>query len=93
MVNDKWETVPDLTDEGFKQFLREEGVPEEGLEKEIEKLKERALVSLQCRAVLITPEVDGILREMFRFAIQGGRINITSEELEKAGEALWPKLT
>jgi len=87
----KWEVVTLSPDEWLKKFLREEGVPEEDIESELIKLKENAEVSVKTRAILITPEVDKILREMFRFAIQGGEINLDVEDIDKVGEALWPR--
>jgi len=87
----KWEVVALSPDEWLKKFLREEGVPEEDIESELIKLKENAEVSVKTRAILITPEVDKILREMFRFAIQGGEINLDVEDIDKVGEALWPR--
>jgi hypothetical protein len=90
-MSDRWEAVPTLTDEELKIFLREEGVPEEELEKELIKLKINANVSSQVRAVLITPEVDKTLKALVSFAETHIFDSVNNEKLVELKEALWPK--
>jgi hypothetical protein len=84
-VADKWEVIAFQSDEDLMQFLREEGIPEEELANELIKLKKNAETSVQARAILITPEVDKILRKYFAME------DVTNEELDRAKEALWPR--
>jgi len=90
-MNKKWEVVNPDELEVWKSILREEGVPEEELEVELEKLMVNAKVSSTVRAVLITPEVDNALKKIFDFAITGGICSATKDELELIEEALWRK--
>ena len=88
-MKEDWEVVAEIPDKTLREILKEEGIPEEDMDKEVEKIRKNATISIGIRAVLITPEVDSALKRMFEFAITGGVCKMTKDEIEKVGEALW----
>lgn len=87
IVNSKWWVVNPDNEEIWKNTLREEGIPEEELEKEMQKLMANAEVNSKVRAVLITPEAEACLR---RLMFVGGAL-LEEKEVTIIKEALWPK--
>ena len=88
-MKEKWIDVSKEADKELKEALLKEGVPKEELEEELKRLKKNAEVSSRVRAILITPETDGVLKRVFEVAVMGGVCNVSYNELEQLKEALW----
>jgi len=88
-VKEDWEVVAEIPEDALRKILKEEGIPEEDMEKEVEKLQKNAQISIGIRAVLITPEVDDMLKALVSEAFQQGVI--TEEAFQRARSMLWPQ--
>lgn len=91
VADEKWQEIVSMNDEAIKDILREEGISEDELEAEVEKLKENQLVQGQVRSVLITPEVDKTLRWIFALVKMNTVDSDNNEYLKKTEEAIWPR--
>ena len=88
-MKEDWEVVAEIPEDALRKILKEEGIPEEDMEKEVEKLQKNAQISIGIRAVLITPEVDDMLKALVSEAFQQGVI--TEEAFQRARSMLWPQ--
>jgi hypothetical protein len=85
-----WQKIADMNDQAIRDILKEEGVSEDELDAEVEKLKQNQMVQSDVRSVLITPEIDKTLKLIFDSA-KDTFGTFDNESLKKAEEAIWPR--
>lgn len=83
VTEDNWDIILDI--------LREEGVPEDMLEHELKRLFHNASIHSETRGILLTKDVDMLLRKLIDGLLYNGRCVLSDTELNNIKEALWQK--